>query len=156
MEYSFVTTWRLKTPLQSAWNAIYLSEQWPQWWDSVISVHEIEEGDEQGIGSIRIYKLRSPMLYTLSFRMQLTDRVEYKLLSGIATGDLAGTGSWQFEEDGEITTIRCYWDVTTSISWMNKLSFLLKPIFKLNHSIVMKQGGKCLARKLHAEIISLS
>ncbi|MBN9484336.1 MAG: SRPBCC family protein [Bacteroidetes bacterium] len=156
MKYSFVTTWRLKTPLQSAWNAIYLSEQWPQWWDRVISVQEIEKGDEQGIGSIRIYKLRSPMLYTLSFRMQLTDRVEYKLLSGIATGDLVGTGSWQFEADGEITTIRCYWDVTTSISWMNKLSFLLKPIFKLNHSIVMKQGGKCLARKLNAEIISLS
>ncbi len=156
MKYSFVTTWRLKTPLQLAWNAIYLSEQWPQWWDSVISVQEIEKGDEQGIGSIRIYKLRSPMFYTLSFRMQLTDRIEYKLLSGIATGDLVGTGSWQLEDDGEITTIRCYWDVTTSISWMNKLSFLLKPIFKLNHSIVMKQGGKCLARKLDAAIISLS
>ena len=38
--YSFVTHWRVQAPVEDVWNAIYLSEEWPQWWKDVVHVKE--------------------------------------------------------------------------------------------------------------------
>jgi hypothetical protein len=155
-EYHFITHWRVRAPLQEVWDAIYLSETWPQWWKGVISVTETDPGDERGIGSIRIYKLLSPMYYTLSFSLQLTDRIEYTQLRGNASGELKGTGAWLFEHSNGITNIKCIWNVRTTIWWMNVFAFLLKPVFKYNHTAVMKWGAQSLAKKLNAEVNILS
>lgn len=156
-QYSFITHWRIKAPLQDVWNAIYLSEEWPNWWKGVVSVVETVKGDERGIGSIRIYKLRSPMAYTLSFKLELTERIDQQLLKGTATGELAGTGSWHFaEEPGNITHISCHWNVHTTVRWMNTFAFLLRPLFTYNHNAVMRQGAQSLAKKLRTELISFS
>ncbi len=150
--YSFTTHWYVEAPLEKVWETIYKSEEWPRWWKGVKSVTETEKGDERGIGSIRIYRLRSPMFYTLSFKLLLTDRVEYKYLLGNASGELEGTGAWHFEEQGEITYVQCHWHVHTNIKWMNAFAFLLKPIFRYNHGKVMQWGAESLAKKLNAEV----
>ncbi len=150
--YSFTTHWYVSAPFKEVWEVIYKSEEWPQWWKDVLSVTEIEKGDERGIGSIRVYKLKSPTGYTLSFNLLLTEREEYKCLSGKASGELEGTGSWHFGIGEGITHVSCHWDVHTNIGWMNAFAFMLKPIFKLNHKIVMKRGARCLARKLQTDV----
>jgi hypothetical protein len=152
-QYLFITDWYIRAPLQQVWDAIYLSEEWPQWWDSVLSVTETVKGDERGIGSVRIYKLQSPVLYTLSFSLTLTERIEYKLLKGSASGDLKGIGAWRFEENNGITHVQCEWNVSTTVWWMNLFAFMLKPAFSYNHRLVMKRGAKCLAKKLNAELV---
>ncbi|MBS1774305.1 MAG: SRPBCC family protein [Bacteroidetes bacterium] len=152
-QYSFKTVWRLKAPVKEVWDTIYESERWPEWWSNVLEVHETVKGDDNGIGSIREYTLRSPMHYTLFFRLTLTDRVDYQLLKGNASGELDGTGSWHFREADGVTTVECLWNVSTTVWWMNSFAFILKPLFRLNHSLVMKSGGICLARKLNAEMI---
>src|SRR5690606_17528487 len=116
-QYHFISHWQVSAPLQQVWDAIYLSEQWPEWWKGVVSVKEIKAGDSLGIGSIRTYRMRSPMLYTLSFNLQLTDREELKLLKGNATGELKGTGAWHFEHKNGITDVKCIWNVHTTLWW---------------------------------------
>jgi hypothetical protein len=37
---------------------------------------------------------------------------------------------------------------------MNYFSFLLKPLFKYNHDVVMRWGALGLAKKLDAELVS--
>jgi len=37
---------------------------------------------------------------------------------------------------------------------MNTFSFLLKPLFRINHNIVMRWGGKCLAKKLKTTLLT--
>ncbi len=37
---------------------------------------------------------------------------------------------------------------------MNYFSFVLKPIFKYNHDVVMRWGAKGLAKKLGTELVS--
>ena len=152
--YSFSTSWYINAPLEKVWEIIYKSEEWPQWWKGVLSVTETEKGDERGIGSVRTYRLRSPMGYTLSFDLLLTDREEYKYLSGNASGELEGTGSWSFDRGEGMTHVRCHWNVHTNIKWMNAFAFILKPVFKLNHRIVMKWGAKSLAKKLNTDVSS--
>lgn len=155
-QYSFTSIWKLKASLEDIWYAIYYSEDWPYWWKDFVSVTEIEKGDEQSIGSIRIYKLKSPFVYTLSFSLLLTRRKDFQYLEGQAGGELQGTGAWKFEESEGVTTVTCHWQVATNIGWMNKFAFLLKPLFKYNHSLVMKRGAKYLADKLKAELIDVS
>lgn len=153
-QYHFVTRWVLEAPLESVWDAIYDSETWPEWWKGVISVTEINKGDEQGIGSVRVYKLSSPMHYTLRFSLLLTERIDYRLLKGKASGELEGTGAWIFRQEGTLTYVECHWQVATTIRWMNDVSFLMAPVFRYNHAIVMRWGARSLAKKLGCRLIS--
>ena len=129
-------------------------KHWPLWWKDVKEVKEIIKGDEEGIGSMRTYTLISPLGYKLSFNLLLTERTEYQLLKGEASGDLKGTGAWHFTSSADICFVECHWKVATTIPWMNFMGFFLRPVFQYNHSLVMKSGARCLARKLNAVLIS--
>ena len=94
-DYNFVTIWRVASPIESVWNEIYHSTDWPAWWRGVESVREMSKGDESGVGSIHRYTWKSKLPYRLSFDMK-TIRVEPpRLLEGIAIGELQGRGQWQ-------------------------------------------------------------
>ncbi|HRO41994.1 MAG TPA: SRPBCC family protein [Flavipsychrobacter sp.] len=153
-QYSFITRWQIKAPVEIVWETMFESERWSEWWKSVISVTETVPGDEMGIGSIRSYTLISPMRYRLTFQILLTERETFRLLKGKVTGQLDGVGSWHFSESDEVTTVECHWQVATTVKWMNRFAFLLAPLFVYNHNIVMKQGAKGLAKKLNAQLIS--
>ena len=154
--YSFTTEWETTASIADVWEAIRNSLEWPQWWKSFISVTETIPGDELGIGSVRKYTLQSPTSYKLTFDMLLTDRVEYKLLSGKADGELAGTGTWHFDVRNGKTYIECRWNVSTTKAWMNALAFILKPAFQYNHRKVMKDGAKYLEKRLGAPVTDIS
>lgn len=154
--YSFISRWQVNAPIENVWKLIYDSEKWPEWWPSVVEVKEIYTGDSSGIGSIRSYKMRSPMLYTLSFKLTLTEREDLKLLKGNASGDLEGTGAWFISESYGVTDVQCHWRVSTTKWWMNSFAFVLKPLFRYNHSAVMKDGGHSLGKKLHTSVTIIS
>ena len=156
IEYSFSTKWKTTANIQNVWDAIRLSLEWPVWWKSFNSVIEITPGDEMGIGSIRRYTLRSPAHYKLTFDFLLTDRIEHKLLSGKASGELEGSGFWHFNVNDGITYIECQWNVKTTRAWMNTFAFLLKPAFKYNHRLVMKKGAQYLEKKLGVPVDAIS
>ena len=76
-----------------------------------------------------------------------------KRLKGIAFGELEGQGEWIFNEQNGIIQIQYNWEVYTKKAWMNYLSFLLKPLFKYNHNVVMHWGAVGLAKKLNAKLL---
>ena len=47
-----------------------------------------------------------------------------------------------------------HWNVITTKKWMNTFLFLLKPLFRISHNIVMRRGGKCLAKKLGTTLLA--
>lgn len=153
-QYSFITKWQIKAPLNQVWDAIYHSLDWPNWWRGVLAVRELEEGDERGINSVREYTWKSALPYKLAFNMRLTERDDLKRLAGVAFGELEGNGTWHFEHKDGITYVQYNWNVITNKAWMNWCSFLLKPAFQYNHDVVMKWGAEGLAKKLNAELIS--
>lgn len=153
-QYSFITRWQLKAPLEEVWDAVYQSMEWPQWWKGVVSVTELAQGDVDGIGSVRTYTWKSILPYKLSFNMRLTEQEKYKRIKGLAFGELEGEGEWFFEEKEGVVLIQYHWKVFTNKTWMNYLAFLLKPAFNYNHDVVMGWGARGLAKKLQAELIS--
>lgn len=156
IEYSFVTRWKTPAPIHEVWEAIRLSLDWPQWWRSFVSVKELVPGNDLGIGSVRRYTLQSPAKYKLTFDLLLTDRVEHKLLKGVASGELAGEGIWHFQVLDGTTYVECHWNVKTTKAWMNALAFVLRPAFQYNHKLVMKKGAKYLEQKLAVPVTDIS
>ena len=152
--YSFDTNWELKASLEDVWNAIYNSLEWPQWWRGVKSVIEIQKNDENGISGIRKYTWKSFLPYELKFSMHLTEKEQLKRLKGVAFGELEGTGEWTFTHLDGIVNVHYNWNIITTKRWMNTFAFLLKPVFKFNHDVVMYWGGKGLAKKLGTKLLS--
>ena len=150
--YEFVTIWRVKAPIESVWNEIYHSTEWPKWWRGVESVVEVHKGDEAGVGSIHRYTWKSKLPYRLSFNMQ-TIRIEPPtLLEGIATGELQGRGLWQLSTQADETIVRYDWRVETTKQWMNLLSPIARPLFEWNHDVVMGWGAEGLRKRLGTSV----
>lgn len=152
-QYSFVTNWKFKASRKQVWDMVYNSLDWPGWWKGVYSVIEIKKNNADGIGGVREYTWKSALPYKLTFTMKLTEKEELKRLKGISFGELEGTGEWLLTESKGIVHVQYNWNVTTTKKWMNSLAFLLKPLFRFNHNVVMHWGAISLAKKLKADLI---
>jgi hypothetical protein len=156
-DYSFVTLWQFRSPLEPVWETIYRSEEWPAWWRGVERVERIEPaGGDDRPGALRRYTWRSKLPYRLAFEMRLTRVEPLSLIEGEAVGELKGTGRWRLTHDGGVTRVRYDWNVQTTKPWMNLLAPIARPLFKWNHDVVMNWGADGLARKLGVERLRLS
>jgi hypothetical protein len=148
--YKFVTNWQLDAPVATVWDHIHHSERWPQWWPSVVSVVEIQKGDETGVGSVRRYTWRGALPYRLTFDMRTTLVKRHERLEGVATGELSGQGRWALSSEGSVTRVRYDWEVDANKAWMRLLSPIARPLFEWNHDVVMNRGLEGLTAQLRA------
>ena len=152
--YYFITRWQIRAPITEVWDAIYNSLEWPEWWPGVKKARLLSKGDVRGINEVHEYTFRSILPYDLEFTTRLVEREDFRRLHAIASGALEGEGIWHFFEKDGVTYLQYDWKVRSNIRWMNALAFILKPLFKYNHDVVMRWGAKALARKLNAELLS--
>ncbi|HET9390636.1 MAG TPA: SRPBCC family protein [Steroidobacteraceae bacterium] len=149
-DYQLITHWYLQAPLQPVWDALMQPESWPTWWKGVRAVQLLESGDAEGVGACRRMTWRSALPYELTFNMR-TIRIEtYRLIEGVADGELRGRGTWTLAADAACTRVRYEWIVEATRSWMRVLAPLAKPLFEWNHSVVMNWGQQGLASRLAA------
>jgi uncharacterized protein YndB with AHSA1/START domain len=153
-EYAFLTAWRVAAPRERVFEVIHDSERWPQWWRGVERVVKLEDGDSEGRGSLGRYTWRSRLPYRLEFEMRITHVERPERMDGAAVGELSGIGTWRLYEDEEATTVLFEWRVRTTRRWMNALAPVAGPVFRWNHDWIMRQGGRGLARRLGAELVS--
>lgn len=154
-EYSFLTTWLLEADRERAWDAVYESERWPEWWKGVLEAERLEDGDAEGIGQLGRYVWKSKLPYKLEFFIRTTHVERPHLLQGDASGELAGIGRWRFFEQGGVTAVIYEWKVRTTKPWMNLLAPIGRPIFATNHDYVMRNGGEGLAKLLGAPLLAI-
>lgn len=148
--YSFVTTWKLKARVSDVWELVMSVEEWPEWWKGFKNVKVLQQGDEYSRGRITHYEVGS-LFYSLSFTMKTVAVEQYRFIEGIVAGDLVGSGRWEFSEANGTTVVIYYWNVKTTKDWMNRWTWLLGPVFRLSHSLVMRWGKKGLMKKLRAK-----
>ena len=149
--YSFITRWELNAPKELVWAAISNCDNWPNWWPEVKTVELLAAGDSNDIGKTWRYGWQSPFFYKLSVTLRITDLQPLQSVVAVATGDLEGTGEWHFSGNDAITVAICSWKVRTRISWMNRMAFLLKPLFMYNHRLIMRSGLRGLKRAVEAK-----
>jgi uncharacterized protein YndB with AHSA1/START domain len=152
-DYRFLTAWCLDAPLETVWDAIYESERWPEWWQGVLEVEELEPGDDTGVGQLGRYVWKSKLPYRLEFQMRTTRVESPHILEGEASGELAGTGRWRMFEANGASAVLYEWSVHTTRPWMNLLTPIARPVFAWNHDWVMRKGADGLAKLLGARLL---
>lgn len=151
--YSFRTTWVLTAERERVFDAIELSERWPEWWPGCVRTTRLAGGDERGIGQRGVYEWRARLPYRVSFEIASTVVERPRLLGGEASGDLIGRGTWRFYAAEGETAVVYDWEVEAGKRWMRALGGLGRPIFRANHDGVMSRGGEGLARHLGCRLI---
>ncbi len=147
-EYAFVTRWEIAAPLAEVWSVIYDVERWPQWWKGV-EVQMLRDGDHTGTGAKVAFIWKAALPYKLHFSMTTVQVIRGERIDGKASGELEGVGTWLFHAaNSDTTVIEYHWQVRTTSRWMNRLSFILKPVFRANHNVVMRRGERGLKREL--------
>lgn len=155
-EYRFITSWQIEAPLQAVFDAVLDSLHWPDWWPGAREVTQLEQGDANGIGSLRRYTWQSLLGYGLRFDARAIRIAPPRVLEASVEGDLKGYGRWTFSHDKGITTVCYKWDVHTTRHWMNLLAPIARRVFAHSHHILMRRGAQGLARHLRARLIGVS
>lgn len=158
-DYRFLTCWLLAAPREAVFDAVWLSERWPEWWPGVVAAVETDPGDPvTGIGRRGSYEWRSRIPYPVRFDVVAT-RVERPwLLEGAATGGMVGTGRWRlFAEEGAegpLTAVLYEWNVRPTAAWMRALTPIAAPLLRWNHDLLMRRGAEGLARLIGARLLA--
>ena len=145
-DYNFLTTWKFDAPLDKMYAVVYDTDTYHLWWRGQSKVERLAGGDALGVGAVRRFRTRSVLPYTLEYTGTVLSVEPYKKVVGTAVGELEGTGTWYFDYDGQISTIKYHWVVKTNSWMMNMLSPFMRPVFEWNHNVVMRWGGEGLAK----------
>jgi hypothetical protein len=126
----------------------------PAWYPAVEEVQTLAPGDEQGVGSRVGYVIKGRLPIRLAFEATIARVVPPRELELRAEGELAGTGRWLLDQQGDTTTVRYLWDVRTTKPWMNLVAPIARPLFTWNSKGVLLEAGQGLARFLEVPLVA--
>jgi len=91
--------------------------------------------------------VRGPRLAALhlKYALEVQEADQYRHILLRSTGDLVGTGRWEFSEvDPSTVKAIYYWDVATTNPILNLIALLAKEALARNHEQVMANGYAAL------------
>jgi len=148
-DYHFIDRWRVEGGIKEVADIIEDATSLSAWWPSVyFNVDELEPGGEGGVGKLISLRAGGWLPYTLRIKFRTTESRYPNGFSMDATGDLEGVGIWTLEQDGRFVNVTYDWTIRANKPIIDKLSFLLKPIFRSNHNWTMKRGEESLRLEL--------
>ncbi len=148
-DYHFVDRWRVRGTVEEVADVLKDGPDMARWWPSTYrEVRVIEPGDEHGVGQHGSVRAAGWLPYTIQFEYRVTESRYPHGFSLDAWGDLTGRGRWDFTQDGEFVDITYDWRIRSEKPLLRRLSFLLKPVFRSNHTWTMKNGERSLRIEL--------
>jgi hypothetical protein len=149
-DYHFVDCWRVEGEVREVADIIEDALSLSRWWSSVYSeVKELEPGNgAHGVGKLISLRAGGWLPYTLRIKFRTVESRYPHGFSMDAAGDLEGKGIWTFEQDGPFVNVTYDWTIRANKAIIERLSFLLKPIFRSNHNWTMRRGEESLKLEL--------
>jgi len=145
-----VTEWRFKAPLQKVWSVVLDIERYPELWKNFRRV-QITRGDGKSVGSVFVCEVRGSLPYSLTYALEVLEAEEYRHMLLRSTGDLVGSGRWEFSQvDPSIVKAVYHWDVATTNPILNLVARLAKGALAHNHEQVMANGYAALRPHVEA------
>ena len=148
-DYHFVTRWRVRGTPEEVYRVLDDAPGLARWWPSVyLDVRVLEEGDESGNGALVGLHTKGWLPYTLRWRFRVTEKRPPTRLALAALGDFVGAGVWTLAAAGDDTEVTYDWRIRAEKPLLRSLSFLLKPLFAMNHRWAMEKGEESLRLEL--------
>jgi hypothetical protein len=148
-DYHFIDRWQVQASVEEVADILEDALSLSRWWPSVyFEMQELEPGGEHGIGKLISLRAGGWLPYTLRINFRTVESRYPYGFSMDATGDLEGKGVWTLEQEGSFVNVTYDWTIRANKPIVDKLSFLLKPIFRSNHNWTMRRGEESLKLEL--------
>jgi len=141
-QYDFITRWRFQASAEDIFAILSEPLEYPRWWPSVYLMVS-----ETGPGRVRILT-RGWLPYKLRWTAEKTETRAPERIGIRASGDFEGKGAWSVVQDGDHADVTFEWRLTAEKPLLRYLSFVLKPVFEVNHRWAMEQGRRSLELEL--------
>ncbi|MFF8728613.1 SRPBCC family protein [Streptomyces sp. NPDC015171] len=142
--YRFRSLWSLPAPPAAVYAALERAEDYPRWWPQVRSV-------TRGNGGTGVITIRSVLPYALTSTMRQTRRDPAAGVLEVAlSGDVDGWARWTVTAGGPGTLARYDQEVDVGKALLRLLAVPGRPLFRLNHRLMMRAGRRGLLRHLRA------
>ncbi|UFH56259.1 SRPBCC family protein [Spirosoma sp. KNUC1025] len=147
--YHFITEWHVTATPEEVYCTLEDVDALARWWPSVyLDVRVLEKGQAGGVGKVVELYTKGWLPYTLRWKFRVTQTAFPNGFSLEAFGDFVGRGIWTFKPDNSGTHVTYDWQIEAEKPILKKLSWLLKPIFSLNHEWAMRKGLESLQLEL--------
>jgi hypothetical protein len=140
--YRFRSLWPLPVPPAAVYTALEKVEDYPRWWPQVRSVTRL--ADHTGLIVIRS---ALPLALTSTVRQTRRDPAA-GILEAALSGDLDGWARWTITAGGPGTLARYDQEVHAGRPLLRRLALPGRPLFRLNHRLMMRAGRRGLLRRL--------
>lgn len=144
--FEFTTNWKFPHDLDTIWNYVSQIPKYPQWWPGIVHAKLIQGNEgEIAIANQFQFTVASP-LYTLHYQTETRDYEPGKYIAIAATGDLSGTGRWEFRHLPKETHATFTWHVSITPPLLRTVSYIppIRPIMRFFHNRLMSAGEKGL------------
>src|SRR5215470_16729588 len=132
--YRFISVWQLKPSPDEVYEVLQDIDSYPSWWPEVRSVDRLDEA------TVTIV-VQSFLPYRLTFNAAQTRRdPRQRVLETAMRGDLEGFSRWTLKSRGAGTEATFEEDVVARKSLLRRLALVARPLFRLNHSAMMRHG----------------
>jgi hypothetical protein len=113
--------------------------EYPRWWPEVRRVDRVDDT------TVRI-AVRSFLPYDLSFlAVESRKDQEAGVLETALSSDLDGFSRWIIEPDGTGTRTTFEEEVIARRTLLRRLALVARPLFRLNHAVMMRNGRRGLS-----------
>lgn len=148
-EYHFITRWRFEAQIEEIADILNDGPGLARWWPSVyLDVRQLERGDENGVGTVISLYTKGWLPYTLLWQGRVTASNYPHGFTIDVTGDFAGRGVWTLKQDGNFVDVLYDWRISANKPLLKRLSFLMKPVFAMNHEWAMSKGEESMKLEL--------
>lgn len=142
--YRFRSLWTLSAPPARVYEALERAEAYPRWWPQVREVRQVD--DVSGV-----VRVRSVLPYDLTFTVRATRHDPAGGVLEIAlSGDIDGWARWTVTADGAGSLARYDQEVRVRKPLLRRFAVPGRPLFRLNHRLMMRAGRRGLAAYLQA------
>ncbi len=147
-QYHLASRWSFTAPVGAVWAELSRPELWPTWWQGVLSVRLLEEGDGNGRGAYRRITWRGGLLSRVTFNLRTVKIEPRALIETVADGQLTGVGRWQLIRAGSSTEVQHDWIVNVNLPGVPILASLAGLLFKWNYRALMEAGRRGLESRV--------
>ncbi|MFI5799449.1 SRPBCC family protein [Streptomyces sp. NPDC051677] len=142
--YRFRALWALPAPADRVYDTLEQAEDYPRWWPQVREVNRIDD-------TTGVVRIRSLLPYDLTFTAREVRRDPAAGVLEIAmTGDLDGWARWTVTADGSGALARYDQVVQVNKPLLRRFAVPGRPVFRLNHRLMMRSGRRGLVAHLQA------
>jgi uncharacterized protein YndB with AHSA1/START domain len=149
--YKFIDHWNIQAPIEQVFRYVADPRTYPQWWPVYDKAEVLPGVQPPDVGSRSRLTVKSVLGYRLHIEVETTESDPPYYLDTVSNGDLEGTGTWEFKQDGDTTTATWAWIVESHHPLLNLLEPVAKKLFEWSHNDASEKGHRGLKQLLEGK-----